>query len=111
LGIRICSNTRLKGLGIEPVLSTDHGATTSFYYEDPDRNSVELTVDNFGDWEKSSEYMRTSPEFVANPMGTYVDPERMIEARAAGMSVDELHKRAYAGVFPPSGPVDPCVML
>jgi catechol 2,3-dioxygenase len=49
LGIRICSNTQLKGLGIEPVLSTDHGATTLFYYEDPDRNSVELTVDNFGD--------------------------------------------------------------
>jgi catechol 2,3-dioxygenase len=55
--------------------------------------------------------MRTSPEFVANPMGTYVDPKRMIEARAAGMSVDELHKRAYAGEFPPSGPVDPSVML
>jgi catechol 2,3-dioxygenase len=103
--------TRLKGLGIEPVVTADHGATTAFYYEDPDRNSVELSVDNFGDWEKSSEYMRTSPEFAANPMGTYIDPERMIEARAAGMSVDELHKRAYAGEFPPPQPVDPRVMM
>ena len=59
------------------------------------RNSVELTVDNSGDWDKSSAYMRTSPEFAANPMGTDVDPEKMIAARAAGMSVDELHRRAY----------------
>jgi catechol-2,3-dioxygenase len=32
---------------IEPVIPVDHGPTTSFYYEDPDRNSVELFVDNF----------------------------------------------------------------
>jgi catechol 2,3-dioxygenase len=53
---------RLKIQGIEPVITADHGATTSFYYEDPDRNSVELTIDNFGDWAKSSEFMRTLPE-------------------------------------------------
>jgi catechol 2,3-dioxygenase len=40
--------TRLKGLGIEPVLCTDGGSQTAFYYEDPDRNSVELNVDNYG---------------------------------------------------------------
>jgi len=34
---------RLKGLGIVPVLSTDGGSQTAFYYEDPDRNSVEST--------------------------------------------------------------------
>jgi catechol-2,3-dioxygenase len=37
---------RLKGLGIEPFLGADLGETRSFYYEDPDGNSVELTVDN-----------------------------------------------------------------
>ena len=46
--------------------------------------------------------MQTSPDFAANPMGSYVDPDEMIAARAAGMSVDELHRRAYAGEFPPS---------
>ena len=102
---------RLKGLGIEPVLTADHGASTAFYYEDPDRNSVELTVDNFGDWEKSSEYMRTSPQFAANPMGTYVDPDKMIAARAAGASVEELHSRGYAGEFPPLKLMDPRVLL
>ena len=97
---------RLKRLGIEPVLAADHGATTSFYYEDPDRNSVELLADNFGDWKKSSEYLRTSPEFAADPMGAFVDPDAMIAARAAGATVEEVHRRAYAGEFPPSKPTD-----
>ena len=88
---------RLKTLGIAPVRAADHGTTTSFYYEDPDRNSIELMVDNFGDGEESSAFMRLSPEFAANPMGTDVDPEQMLAARAAGMSVAELHERAYAG--------------
>jgi catechol 2,3-dioxygenase-like lactoylglutathione lyase family enzyme len=90
---------RLKDLGIEPVRAADHGATTSFYYEDPDRNSIELMVDNFGDGEQSSAFMRTSPAFATNPMGTDVDPDQMIAARAAGMPVAELHERAYAGEF------------
>jgi catechol 2,3-dioxygenase len=107
----LATYSRLKNIGIEPVLTADHGASTAFYYEDPDRNSVELTVDNFGDWERSSEYMRTSPRFAANPMGTYVDPEKLIAARAAGASVGELHRRGYAGEFPPSKAMDPTVLL
>ena len=74
----LATYARLKGLGIEPVLTADHGATTGFYYEDPDRNSVELLADNFGDWKKSTEYLRTSSEFAANPMGAYVDPDAMV---------------------------------
>jgi catechol 2,3-dioxygenase len=90
-------------LGIEPVLTADHGASTAFYYNDPDGNSVELTVDNFGDWDKSSEYMRTSPEFAICPMGTYVDPEKIIKAArpecrlksciSAATPVNSLHTR------------------
>jgi catechol-2,3-dioxygenase len=90
---------RLKALGIEPVLAADHGATTSLYYEDPDRNRIELMVDNFGDGEQSSASLRTSSAFATNPTGTDVDPEQLIAARAAGMSVAELHERAYAGEF------------
>jgi catechol 2,3-dioxygenase len=74
--------------------------TTSFYYTDPDGNSVELQHDNFGDWEKSREWMRSSPQMVANPIGVPVDPEKMIEARKAGASVEEIHERAYAGEWP-----------
>ena len=107
----LATYARLKSLGIEPVLTADHGASTAFYYDDPDRNSVELTVDNFGDWKKSSEYMRKSPEFAANPMGAHVDPKRMIAARAAGMSVAELHQRAYAGEFLPPVAMDARVLM
>ena len=35
-----------------------------------------------------------------------VDIDRMIEARAAGASPDEIHRRAYAGEFPPRKPLD-----
>ncbi len=102
---------RLKALGIEPVLTADHGATTAFYYEDPDRNSVELLADNFGDCTKSTDYVRSSMEFAANPMGAYVDPDAMIAARAAGASAEDVHRRAYAGEFPPSKPMNPRVLL
>ena len=57
--------TRLKGEGIEPHATLDHGMTTSFYYADPDGNSLELQYDNFGGWEESKEWMRTSPQMAA----------------------------------------------
>ncbi|MBA2682339.1 MAG: VOC family protein [Ktedonobacteraceae bacterium] len=98
--------TRLKGLGIEPHACLDHGMTTSFYYEDPDGNSVELQVDNFGNWQESSEWMRTAPQFAANPIGMPIDADQMVAARQAGASFAELHQRAYAGEFKPSGPLD-----
>jgi catechol 2,3-dioxygenase len=107
----LAAYTRLKGQGIEPVSTTDTGATTAFYYEDPDRNSVELPADNFGDWRKSTEFMRTSPAFAARPIGSFADPDAMIAARAAGAAVEEVHRRAYAGEFPPAKPMDPKVLM
>jgi catechol 2,3-dioxygenase len=83
----------------------------SFYYVDPDGNSVELQYDSLGDWQKSSEWMRTSPEFARNPIRMFVDPEQLLQARAAGASPEELHRRAYAGEFQPKEPVDPRLPL
>ncbi|PZW49171.1 glyoxalase/bleomycin resistance protein/dioxygenase superfamily protein [Humitalea rosea] len=97
---------RLDGLGIRPHMMLDHGLTTSFYYLDPDGNSVELQCDNFGDWAASSDWIRTSPDFAANPIGAPVDPQQMLAARKAGASTEELHRRAYAGEFPPGQPMD-----
>ncbi len=97
---------RLKAQGIEPHACLDHGMTTSFYYEDPDGNSVELQVDNFGNWQKSSEWMRSSPQFVDDPIGMPFDPEQMVAAYQAGASLAELHERAYRGEFKPSSPLD-----
>jgi catechol 2,3-dioxygenase len=103
--------SRLEALGVLPHMSLDHGMTTSFYYLDPDGNSVELQYDNFGDWRASSEWMRTSQEFARNPIGVPVDPAKMVEARAAGASREELHRRAYGGEFLPAAPIDPRMPL
>ena len=78
------SYLRLKEAGIEPDFCLDHGMTFSYYYKDPDGNRVELQVDNFGDWAKSTEWMRTSEEFAANPIGQFVDPERVAADHADG---------------------------
>lgn len=105
------SYSRMKGIGIMPIASVDHGATTSFYYKDPDGNMIELQVDNFGDWDKSREYMGNSQEMMKNPLGVQVDPDLMIVAANGGASHDDLHRRALAGEFSPSQPVDPTSML
>ena len=44
--------------GYEPHVAVHHGMTLSFYYVDPDGNSVELQADVFGDWKKSKAWMR-----------------------------------------------------
>jgi catechol 2,3-dioxygenase len=98
---------RLKGQGILPHGCLDHGMTTSFYYSDPDGNSVELQADNFGgDWAASSQFVREAPEFDANPIGVHIDPERLAAARREGLSAGEIHRRAYAGEFTPDEALD-----
>jgi len=97
LGDLLTNYERLKEQGITPVATINHGATTSLYYRDPDGNQVELQIDNFGDWAASKEWMRTSPDFRANPIGVFVDPDRVAEAAASGESFAEIHRRAMAG--------------
>lgn len=92
---------RLEKQGIKPHFTVDHGPTTSFYYVDPDGNSVELQFDNFDDWAASSEFMRTSPDFAENPIGHPVSPRKMLEARRAGIDPKEVQRRAYAGEYLP----------
>ena len=92
---------RLRYRGILPAFALDHGLTTSIYYNDPDMNVVELQVDNFGDWSKSTAWMQTAPEFKANPIGVFFDAERVHAAHRDGASFEELRKRVYAGEFTP----------
>ena len=83
-------------------MALDHGMTLSFYFVDPDGNSLELQADWFGDWSESKDFMLNSPEFEADPIGTFVDPDKIAEALADGASVEELHTRGYAGEFAPA---------
>ncbi len=97
---------RLSQEGIRPHAVLDHGMTLSFYFVDPDGNSVELQADNFGDWKRSTDWMRTAPEFAANPIGVPVDPDRLVRAWREGASAQELHRRAYGGELAPDGALD-----
>lgn len=98
------SYLRLREAGIEPDICLDHGMTFSYYYKDPDGNRVELQCDVFGDWARSSDWMRTSEEFKANPIGAFVDPARVAQAAADGASFGQIHERAMAGGFAPEQP-------
>ena len=93
---------RLKREGIVPAFCLDHGVTISLYYKDPEGNFVELQSDNFGDWKKSTEWMRTSPDFKADPIGTFFDPDKVFQAHAAGRPFASLHSAMRAGDFLPA---------
>jgi catechol 2,3-dioxygenase len=97
---------RLAPQGIAPHACLDHGMTISFYYVDPDGNSLELQADNFGDWTRSTAFMTDDPAFAENPIGVSLDPAQMAAARAQGSDAPELHARAYAGEFEPDEPLD-----
>lgn len=93
---------RLREEGITPALCLHHGMTMSMYYVDPDGNGVEIQVDVWGDWLVSKEWMWASQEFAADQLGAHFDPEKLVTARAEGMSVDEIQKRTYAREYPPA---------
>ena len=100
------SFARLKQLGIEPIVCLNHGATTSSYYSEPDKNAVELQADNFGNWEATTEWMSTSEAYRQNPIGAFFDPDPVLADYQAGATFEQLHKDTYAGKYPPSKPLN-----
>lgn len=87
--------TALKAKGIEPAVPIQHGVTTSLYYRDPDRNFVELQVDNFETPEDATGYMRGA-EYGADAVGVGFLPEKMLEALDAGVSPRVIQTRQWA---------------
>jgi len=100
------SYLRLKREGITPHACVDHGLTTSFYYLDPDGNSVEMQCDNYGDWARSTAFMREDERFAADPIGKFLDPDAMVAARRSGVAAADVQQKAYAGGYPPQSPPD-----
>jgi catechol 2,3-dioxygenase len=96
------SYLRLRTAGITPALCLDHGMTMSYYYRDPDGNHVELQCDVFGDWSASKGWMHDSEQFHANPIGHFVDPERIAAAAEQGMAFAEIHRLAMADELAPA---------
>jgi catechol 2,3-dioxygenase len=98
----MASYDRLRKAGIEPAFCLDHGLTISLYYKDPEGNFVELQSDNFGDWKLSAEFMRTSADFAANPIGTFFDPARVYEKFKSGAEFKNLQKTIREGAYLPN---------
>ena len=94
---------RLKALDIVPAVAVDEGVQISFYYDDPDKNRVELNVGNFRSEWTASEYMKNEQRI----QRAEIDPDKMLEALKAGASAWELHERALAGEFAPAKPYVP----
>ncbi|HEX5454203.1 MAG TPA: VOC family protein [Stellaceae bacterium] len=80
----------LKEQGIRPHRCVNHGVTTSMYYYDPDRNQVELLVDNFAEARAGQDYMRSRRETDKNPVGIDFDPEELARRVQAGLRIEEL---------------------
>ncbi len=95
MGDLLSNYKRLKKGGIVPIWSINHGPTTSMYYEDPDKNHVELQIDNFATEEELQAFMDTGV-FVENPIGVDYDPDILCERYEAGDPESELIKLGSA---------------
>ena len=92
---------RLSASGTLPYMSLDHHVTLSFYYRDPDENTMELVADWYRTAEESADFLSTSADFLAHPYGMFVDPAKLVAARLAGKSPEDLHRMSYTGEVAP----------
>ena len=60
------------------------------YYYDPDRNQVELLVDNFETAIEGQNYMRRRSATDKNPVGIDFDPEELVKKIQTGLKLEEL---------------------
>ncbi|MET7992207.1 VOC family protein [Amycolatopsis sp. NPDC005232] len=93
LGDLLDNYGRLAALGIRPVLSMNHGTTTSLYYRDPEGNHVELQIDNMP--VEEGEAFMASEVFLRRPGGIVIDPDELVKGLLSGVSEEELVKPAW----------------
>lgn len=74
---------RLDEQSVRPILTVNHGTTTSMYYADPDGNQIELQVDNFDTAEEGTAFLE-SESFARNPVGELFDPADLLTRLRAG---------------------------
>lgn len=91
IGDLVATYERLKAAGITPIVTINHGITTSMYYRDPDGNKVELQIDNYDNAEAMHAFFRTDA-FAKNPIGVDFDPDDLARRYHAGATQAELTK-------------------
>ena len=102
LGDLIHTYERLAAKGLTPAMPMHHGPTLSMYYQDPQKNQVELQVDVFQTSAETDAYLQ-SEAFVRNPIGVMFDPAELAERYHAGVPAAELLQPLDG---PPPGPYD-----
>jgi catechol-2,3-dioxygenase len=93
LGDLIGTYTRLKELGIEPRWCVNHRVTTSFYYQDPDGNRVELSFENYATAAELAEAMNINGR---RPTALF-DPRDLIAHHQAGEPIEVFRDRDLGG--------------
>jgi catechol 2,3-dioxygenase-like lactoylglutathione lyase family enzyme len=88
LGGLLNTYVRLRDKDIKPIISVNHGGTTSLYYNDPDGHRVELQIDNLP--MGTAEEFADSPEKKGNVVGILIDPEELLRRYEAGEPVRTL---------------------
>ena len=91
LGDLVYTYERLKKAGILPVVTINHGPTTSMYYRDPDGNRVELQIDNFDTVEELQGFFQ-SDAMRKNPIGVTFIADELARDYHAGVPEAELKK-------------------
>ena len=82
------THERLAGSSILPAVSLNHGPTMSIYYQDPDRNVVELFYDNQYTDEQIAEFYAGGDGYVLG--AAPFDPAKMLAELRGGKTVAEL---------------------
>ncbi len=102
IGDLVQTYERLAAKGITPAMPLHHGPTLSMYYQDPQKNQVELQIDVFETLEEANEFL-TTEAFARNPIGVMFDPAELAKRYHEGVPEAELI-RPLEG--PPPGPSD-----
>jgi len=80
---------QLKSDGISPFRTANHGPGTSFYYKDPDGNTLEFSAPNYFTHAEAAAF-RESAAFKNNPSGIEIDADEYIARFANGVPQKEL---------------------
>jgi hypothetical protein len=60
------------------------------YYHDPDKNQVELLVDNFATASEGKAYMQGRSVNDKNPVGIVYQPDELVARVRTGLRIEEL---------------------
>lgn len=86
---------RMKGKGISPYWTINHGMTLSAYYRDPDGNQVETQYDSMN--VEAADAFMVGALFAANPIGIDVNFDDLVSRFRAGEPEASIVDYATAG--------------